>query len=512
VWRRGVWLCVLVALGLAVALLPLSLAAGLVGGALACVSVLAQPFVGVALLIVAVPFGSLVNTQIGGFNFGPTEIVFALTLLGWYARTVARRELSTLHAPRSTLPAIVWSLAAYLFAMSLSLLVASALAISIKELVKWVEVLLIILFITQWVERKHVLILLAIMLVVTAVEATVGLYQTIAYIGPDNFTVLLGGRLVMRAYGTFEQPNPFAAYLNYTLPIGVSLLVGFVLDRRKQGNKETGKQGNTRLIRIFTPKPFFRGSPLSPSLEGHPFTPSLLLSVVALITLPIIAAASFFSLSRGAWLGLVVGCAVMLALRSQRALVWFALAVLVGVSLPVLGSLNVLPTAIADRLADVPKFLGLDLFDPRSVELTSENFGIVDRMAHWFAAWGMFSDQPWLGVGIGNYAVVYYDYNLKEWPFSLGHAHNFYLNMLAETGLLGATCYLLFAVSTVVYAWQVARGCTGVWRALAFGMLGALVAVATHNFFDNLYVHGMNIQFGLLLGLLSQLRESHEQT
>jgi O-antigen ligase len=337
-------------------------------------------------------------------------------------------------------------------------------------------------------------------LLVTAAEAAVGLYQTFAHIGPGTFTVLLGGQLVMRAYGTFEQPNPFAAYLNYTLPIIVSLLVSWFLEKRQSGEMR-GHQGNGENFRLF------------PLMLKHRFAvPSNLLYLVVFVALPIIAAASFFSLSRGAWLGLIVGCVVMLVLRSQRAWVWFTLALLIGVSLPVLGSLSVLPTAIADRIADIPKFLGLDLFDPRGIELTPENFGIVDRMAHWFAAWGMFSDYPWLGVGIGNYAVAYYDYNLKEWPFSLGHAHNFYLNMLAETGLIGATCYLLFVMATLVYAWRVARQSVGVWRAVAFGILGSLSAIAVHNFFDNLYVHGMNIQFGLLLGLLGQLRESHEST
>jgi O-antigen ligase len=496
---RGItWLCVLAPLGFAIALLPLPLAAGLVGGAIACVSVLAQPMVGMAWLLVTVPFGSLVNTQVGGFNFGPTEIVFALMVLGWYARTIMRRQLASPHTLHRTFPFITLPLAVYLYVIASSLTVASSLAISLKELVKWVEVLLVVLFIAWWGERKHVLWLLGVMFVATAAEAVVGLYQTIAYVGPDNFTVLLGGRLVMRAYGTFEQPNPFAAYLNYALPIGVSLLISFFLEKRnseKKGNlgKIEGNKGNGEQFPSFPP--------ISPNL----------LYLIVFITLPIIVAASFFSLSRGAWLGLVVGCAILLALRSQRALLWFALAILIGVSLPVLGSLNVLPTAIADRIVDVPKFLGLDLFDPRKVEVTPENFGIVDRMAHWFAAWGMFSDHPWLGVGIGNYAVAYYDYNLKEWPFSLGHAHNFYLNMLAETGVIGATCYLLFVGATLLYAWQVARRSVDVWRAIAFGILGSLVAIAVHNFFDNLYVHGLNIQLGLLLGLLSLLRESHEQ-
>src|SRR5262249_44177795 len=145
----------------------------------------------------------------------------------------------------------------------------------------------------------------------------------------------------------------------------------------------------------------------------------------------------------------------------------FALAGIILTGLLLLGSLNILPQALADRIADVPTFLGLNLFDPRSVLLTDENFGIVDRMAHWFAAWNMFNDYPWLGVGIGNYGVVYPLYGLREWPFSLGHAHNFYLNTLAETGVIGFLSYVFMVIATLGYAWKVSRETIGVWRAIS---------------------------------------------
>ena len=33
------------------------------------------------------------------------------------------------------------------------------------------------------------------------------------------------------------------------------------------------------------------------------------------------------------------------------------------------------------------------------------------------------------------------------------------------------------------------------------GILGALTALCVHNFLDNLYVQGMNVQIGMVLGL-----------
>jgi len=449
-----------------------------------------QPLLGLALLVLAIPFGSPFNVQVSGLNFGPSEVLFGLMALAWLGRRVIARDLlnastKSAVAPRPVLPVIVFPLAAWLFVLALTLLVTHSLPESLKELIKWTEVLFIALFVAHTVERKHILWLLALVFIASAAESAVGLYQTATNTGPEPFFVSLGGRLIMRSYGTFEQPNPFAAYLNFTLPLMVSLLIGYVFERH-----------------------LWRAEPANLSGVGSARFPLLsprALCLVAVLSLPLVAAAFFFSLSRGAWMGFALAFVVITAFRSRRALMLFVLLSIALTGMLILGSLNILPSGITDRIADIPSFFGLNLFDPRAVLLTNENFGIVDRMAHWFAAWNMFSANPWLGVGIGNYGVVYPMFGLREWPFSLGHAHNLYLNMLAETGIIGFSMYCLLVGSTLVYAWLATRRARGMWRALALGILGALIALAAHNFFDNLYVHGMNIQFALLLGMAARL-------
>jgi O-antigen ligase len=117
----------------------------------------------------------------------------------------------------------------------------------------------------------------------------------------------------------------------------------------------------------------------------------------------------------------------------------------------------------------------------------------------------MFSDHPWLGVGIGNYAVAYPAYALPRWYEPLGHAHNYYLNMAAEAGLMGLTAYLV--AGAVVFIWVVRR--IRDWRAwpqaLAIGVLGVLTHLSVHNLFDNLYVQHMILHLALLLGALTVL-------
>ena len=62
----------------------------------------------------------------------------------------------------------------------------------------------------------------------------------------------------------------------------------------------------------------------------------------------------------------------------------------------------------------------------------------MERMAHWQSAWYMFLDHPWNGLGLGNYPAAYPAYQLlSNFKDPLGHAHNLYLNILAESGVSG---------------------------------------------------------------------------
>jgi O-antigen ligase len=89
---------------------------------------------------------------------------------------------------------------------------------------------------------------------------------------------------------------------------------------------------------------------------------------------------------------------------------------------------------------------------------------------------------------------------------ALGHAHNHYLTIAAEAGILGFLGYVVFltvACRSAVGAVR-AYGRTGdrQAQAIALGILGGLTAYATHNLFDVMFVHGMGVTVGLLLSLL----------
>jgi O-antigen ligase len=162
-----------------------------------------------------------------------------------------------------------------------------------------------------------------------------------------------------------------------------------------------------------------------------------------------------------------------------------------------------LPASILDRLSQTIQYFGV--FDVRTVEVTSENWAVVERMAHWQAGWYMFLDHPWLGVGAGNYAQAYSDYSVGMWLEPLGHAHNYYLNMLAELGVVGGS--LLIALVAIAFrhlggALVRSEGSADhFWRSVLAGAFGGLIVFCVHNLFDSLFVHSVNVQLGVVLGL-----------
>jgi O-antigen ligase len=74
----------------------------------------------------------------------------------------------------------------------------------------------------------------------------------------------------------------------------------------------------------------------------------------------------------------------------------------------------------------------------------------TERILMWQSAWHMFLDYPLLGVGLGHYAYYYQHVYISPLAQErlLGHAHNNFFQMLAETGLIGfgGFCYMFLAV------------------------------------------------------------------
>ncbi len=450
-------LVALLALGAFMARAPLTLALLLAAGATGALLLLRYPTLGLYALAIAVPFGPLFTLSLGGFTLSAAQLVLAAFLGAWALQALAWRDL---RVGRSRL---IWAALGLAGIMALSLLRALAMAPALAELLKWIEFPLLFLYVggrVSWGERRWLALFL---LVGGLAQGLLGVYQFVARVGPPGF--LLSDRY-MRAYGTFAQPNPYGGYLGLLLPLAYA----YALTHWRAWWRPT------------TPLAFVER----------------LLWPLSVVAGAVMAAALAMSWSRGALLGLVGGAGLVALALARRA--WpklLAAALLLLATLPLWQPL--VPGSYLARLDDTTAYLGQDL---ALVEIDDANFAIIERLAHWDAAWQMFSAHPWLGVGNGQYAVVYPQVALPRWQDPLGHAHNYYLHTLAETGLPGLAAYLILLLSALALAWRRARDAAPWPRALALAALGMLGHLMVHGAVDNLYVQDLYLLAAMILGML----------
>lgn len=95
----------------------------------------------------------------------------------------------------------------------------------------------------------------------------------------------------------------------------------------------------------------------------------------------------------------------------------------------------------------VERFLSLFSGEDTSVDL---------RFALWESTMAMIEEHPLLGVGWGAYFLAYPDYNffIQEEGVLIFHAHNMYLNMLAEVGIPGGMAFLLAFFAQGILCWR----------------------------------------------------------
>jgi len=344
-------------------------------------------------------------------------------------------------------------LALYLLVVIASGAQALSLAATAKEILKWSEVLIVGGAAFYFLRAPQQLLVLAWTAIAAGVlEAIVGCIQYATVTG-DN---------VDRVTGTFDQPNPYGAFLNLALPLALCLLV---------------------------------------------FAKNWRIRWLAGGAAAIIGLAAYFARSRGALLGLAVAVIVvaLIRLRVDRiaAIAAGALALLSGIA----WYAHLLPQSIQARVG------GLVAIDTASLcrPYVAADFSTLIRLAQWAAGINMFLAHPVLGVGAGNYSEVYPQYSVVCWPDSLGHAHNYYINAAAETGVIGLVVFLALTVAMVFVGWRATQAMlrsdvSGYGLALALGFFACIVTVIVHNVVDKLFVHAMELQIAVTLAALLRLR------
>jgi O-antigen ligase len=457
----AVWAVLAIAAGLAVARLPLLTSLAAAAGLLVLAAAFWEPALGLGLALALGTAKAYLAAARPAWPSDLGQIFLAIALAGWLARGLVQRRIAFPHIP------LLLPLAVYLAAGWLSLLAASSLEEGLKEVIKWAEIAAIIVLVVSEARRGRAPWIAGAIIAAGVVQAGIGIWQyQFRGAGPIHFAIL-GDHY--RAYGTFEQPNPYAGFLGLIWPLAAGLTWASLAEARHKPRR------------------------LRASLHVALFGLAAALMLVGL----------YVSFSRGAWLGAGAAALALVGAQPRR---WWAGVGLVAAAIGMGWALTVaglLPASLTARLADVADITTIT--DVRGVNITSENFAIVERLAHWQAAEAMVDAYPWLGVGIGNYAAAYPKYATLNWPLALGHAHMIYLNVLAENGVVGLAGYVILWAAVFALTIRAIRRTTGLNRGLAVGLLGAWTHLSAHQIVDNLYVNNIPLTIGALLGLLAVL-------
>jgi O-antigen ligase len=448
------------AIALGLALLPLETAALALFAVTAAAAAAVTPTAALVVMLIAAPLRALMLTETPGLlplDIG--QIGLAAAAAAWLAASVVRgRSLRLVWSP------VYIPLIAFIAVAGLTAFSARSLSAWLSEWLKWVQMGAII---TICLSLAHEWRMLVFGLVTAGLaNAIIGVLQ---YFGASGALHLLIDDRHFRAFGTFGQPNPFGGFMGLIAPIALLTAVGYAVRLWRQ----------RRL---------------------HNLPPMLFYGAAGAV----MTAALYMSFSRGAWLAFIISAGAAAFALPRRTAYGFAAA---AAGLLLIGGLWIgggLPSSMVERISSITQET-LSAVDVRGVDVTPENYANIERLAHWQAAISMAAASPWLGVGFGNYEAAYPEFRLIYWHFPLGHAHNYYLNVLAEAGIIGLSAYLGLWFGIALIIWRTRCHPDPLARCVGVGLLASWVYLAVHSLTDKLYVNNMFLHLGAVIGIAAVL-------
>jgi putative inorganic carbon (HCO3(-)) transporter len=431
--RPPVWLGVAgvlaagLALGAALSGAPTTLVLGTLAALVAIGAAVYSPALGLGVLAFSYPFD--LTTFAGPLKLTTSEALIAILAVVLLGRHFLRNPPPIQRTPLDV-PVLLFALATVLSLLGL----AGFLSDQFVALVKAGGGFLLFFIVTQSLRERR-----EIWMVVMAVVGA-GLILAVQTIWP----ILQGVSAVSaldRASGNVIDPNLFAGYLVLVIPL--ALAAGIAMQWRWA--------------------PLFGGA-----------------------TVLLLGAALVATLSRGGWLGFIVGVTSMAIFLPGRRRVILGVAGSVVLILLIGG----LAGPVADRLGSTSASSPLQTF--------------LDRVPIWLAAWSMFVQHPIFGLGVNNFGnyIGAYDPSLD-----VNQAHDLMLNIATERGLLGLVTFGIFLLAlfkTLSRGLRLAPD-TGS-RVLAAAVIASFAGFLADSLFDVAYYdYKILLLFWLLAGIAASV-------
>ncbi len=403
-----------------------------------------------ALLLSPIPFGS-----VQPWAYGAMEILIFLALLAWLLGSVKKGELRIVHSSLY-LPLFLFIVLVALQALNLRPIAYSLYLhptrIGLLKLLCYSATFFLIVNTWSYETRRRfvtgLLFIAFFMCIYGLIQYGSGGYRIFGYLRTTQAKWLSG---------TFVNPNHFAAYLEMAIPLGIALLLSRGARRGKHfilGIKEILARG-----------------------EIEALSRQLLLGfVIIILILSLILTAA-----RGGITSFLVAISFMpvLLLRSRtgkRAFLALSIILLLGFFYAM--------------------WIGLEPVFAKFSRVESELYTIHGRLPLWRSTLELSKDHLWTGTGLGTYVHAFRQY--KPIGLFLGglieHAHNDYLELLSETGIIGLFLFIWLILSFMKSLKMESP--------TSIACLVSVIAILLHSLTDfSLQIPANALLFSVLLGM-----------
>lgn len=147
----------------------------------------------------------------------------------------------------------------------------------------------------------------------------------------------------------------------------------------------------------------------------------------------------------------------------------------------------------------------------RLVDSVNMDDPTTGRTHFWSVTVEMIKTHPFLGTGLGAFGVIYTRFDSRNGLMRLEQAHNDYLQILSDAGIIGALLGLAFVVILFRRAFQRMRSRDVFRSGVALAALGGCFAVLVHSFFDFTLHTTSNALLFLVLAALATINGRVEE-
>ena len=149
--------------------------------------------------------------------------------------------------------------------------------------------------------------------------------------------------------------------------------------------------------------------------------------------------------------------------------------------------------------------LGGEFSINRFIDSVNTSDPTTGRAHFWAVTLDIIKAHPYVGTGLGAYGVIYTRYDTRNGLYRLEQAHNDYLQVLSDAGIIGAVLALSFVVLLFWKAISRARSRDDFRRGVALAAMSGCFAVLVHSFFDFTLHTTSNALLFLVLAALATL-------